>query len=130
MSNSSCSDRTQALRLAGGQVLEPVMSLEVTVGEEYLGTVLGDLAQRRGTVRDIQSRHDDKTLLANVPLAEMMVSSTIRSIKPAAPKTLLFSKALLLFCTLSNVYTFKGLFHHPADTDIRQRHLLSRAGHL
>lgn len=80
MSNSSCSDRTQALRLAGGQVLEPVMSLEVTVGEEYLGTVLGDLAQRRGTVRDIQSRHDDKTLLANVPLAEMMVSSTIRSI--------------------------------------------------
>lgn len=49
------------------------MSLEVTVGEEYLSSVLGDLAQRRGTVRDIQSRHDNKVLLANVPLAEMMV---------------------------------------------------------
>uniref|UniRef100_A0A3Q4ANY2 Tr-type G domain-containing protein n=1 Tax=Mola mola TaxID=94237 RepID=A0A3Q4ANY2_MOLML len=67
----------QALRLAGGQVLEPMMSLEVTVGEEHLSTVLGDLSQRRGTVRDIQSRHDSKVLLANVPLAEMMGYSTI-----------------------------------------------------
>lgn len=64
----------QALRLAGGQVLEPMMSLEVTVEEEHLSLVLGDLAQRRGTVRDIQSRHSNKVLLANVPLAEMMVS--------------------------------------------------------
>lgn len=72
-----CSLWTQALRLAGGQILEPVMSLEVTVGEEHLSTVLGDLAQRRGTVRDIQSRHDNKVLLATVPLAEMMVSSTL-----------------------------------------------------
>ncbi|XP_075939958.1 ribosome-releasing factor 2, mitochondrial [Anarhichas minor] len=76
---SACVSRCmlKALRLAGGQVLEPVMSLEVTVGEERLGSVLGDLAQRRGTVRDIQSRHDDKVLLATVPLAEMMGYSTI-----------------------------------------------------
>uniref|UniRef100_A0AAQ5YJK2 Elongation factor G2 n=1 Tax=Amphiprion ocellaris TaxID=80972 RepID=A0AAQ5YJK2_AMPOC len=71
---SACVSRCmlKALRLAGGQVLEPVMSLEVTVGEEHLSSVLGDLAQRRGTVRDIQSRHDNKVLLATVPLAEMM----------------------------------------------------------
>ncbi|XP_054468460.1 ribosome-releasing factor 2, mitochondrial [Anoplopoma fimbria] len=76
---SACVSRCmlKAMRLAGGQVLEPVMSLEVTVGEERLGSVLGDLAQRRGTVRDIQSRHDDKVLLATVPLAEMMGYSTI-----------------------------------------------------
>ncbi|XP_029024426.1 ribosome-releasing factor 2, mitochondrial [Betta splendens] len=75
---SACVSRCmlKALRLAGGQVLEPVMSLDVTVGEEYLGSVLGDLAQRRGTVREIQSRHDDKVLLAAVPLAEMMGYST------------------------------------------------------
>lgn len=53
------------------------MSLEVTVEEEYLSSVLGDLAQRRGTVQDIQSRHDSKVLLATVPLAEMMVSVLI-----------------------------------------------------
>ncbi|XP_070780213.1 ribosome-releasing factor 2, mitochondrial [Enoplosus armatus] len=76
---SACVSRCmhKALNLAGGQVLEPVMSLEVTVGEEHLSTVLGDLAQRRGTVRDIQSRHDNKVLLATVPLAEMMGYSTI-----------------------------------------------------
>lgn len=50
------------------------MSLEVTVEEELLSLVLGDLAQRRGTVRDIQSRLSNKVLLASVPLAEMMVS--------------------------------------------------------
>lgn len=50
------------------------MSLEVMVDEEHLGSVLGDLAQRRGTVRDIQSRHDSKVLLATVPLAETMAS--------------------------------------------------------
>ncbi|KAM4527416.1 ribosome-releasing factor 2, mitochondrial isoform 2-T2 [Odontesthes bonariensis] len=76
---SACVSRcmAKALKLAGGQVLEPVMSLEVTVGEEYLSSVLGDLAQRRGTVRDIQSRHDNKVLLATVPLAEMMGYSTV-----------------------------------------------------
>ncbi|XP_061764045.1 ribosome-releasing factor 2, mitochondrial [Nerophis ophidion] len=71
-----CRCMLKALRLAGGQLLEPVMSLEVTIGEEHLGTVLGDLAQRRGTVRDVQSRHDDKVLLANVPLAETRGYST------------------------------------------------------
>lgn len=76
---SACVSRCmlKALRLAGGQVLEPVMSLEVTVSEEHLSSVLGDLAQRRGTVRDIQSRHDNKVLLAAVPLAEMMGYSTV-----------------------------------------------------
>ncbi|XP_070706244.1 ribosome-releasing factor 2, mitochondrial [Pempheris klunzingeri] len=76
---SACVSRCmlKALKLAGGQVLEPVMSLEVTVGEEHLSSVLGDMAQRRGTIRDIQSRHDNKLLLATVPLAEMMGYSTI-----------------------------------------------------
>ncbi|XP_038820492.1 ribosome-releasing factor 2, mitochondrial [Salvelinus namaycush] len=75
---SACVSRCmlKALRQAGGQVLEPVMSLEVTVGEEHLSSVLGDLAQRRGAIRDIQSRHDSKVLLATAPLAEMMGYST------------------------------------------------------
>ncbi len=68
----------QALKLAGGHVLEPVMALEVTVDEEYLSPVLADLAQRRGTVCDIQSRQDNKVLLATVPLAEMMVSLSLK----------------------------------------------------
>lgn len=76
---SACVSRCmlKAMKLAGNQVLEPLMSLEVTVGEEHLSAVLGDLAQRRGTIQDIQSRHDSKVLIANVPLAEMMGYSTI-----------------------------------------------------
>ncbi|KAL7838452.1 hypothetical protein AOLI_G00268560 [Acnodon oligacanthus] len=76
---SACVSRCmlKALQQASGQVLEPVMSLEVTIGEEYLSSVLGDLAQRRGCVHDIQSRHDNKVLLATVPLAEMMGYSTV-----------------------------------------------------
>lgn len=76
---SACVSRCmqKAMKVAGPQLLEPVMSLEVTVGEEHLGCMLGDLAQRRGTVRDIQSRHHSKVLLATVPLAEMMGYSTV-----------------------------------------------------
>jgi len=50
------------------------MALEVTVGEEHLSSVLADLAQRRGTVCDIQTRQENKVLMATVPLAEIMVS--------------------------------------------------------
>ncbi|XP_051552500.1 ribosome-releasing factor 2, mitochondrial isoform X2 [Myxocyprinus asiaticus] len=76
---SACVSRCmlKALRQAGGQVLEPVMALEVTVGEEHLSPVLTDLAQRRGTVCDIQSRQENKVLLATVPLAEIMGYSTL-----------------------------------------------------
>ncbi|XP_051975965.1 ribosome-releasing factor 2, mitochondrial [Xyrauchen texanus] len=76
---SACVSRCmlKALRQAGGQVLEPVMALEVTVGEEHLSSVLADLAQRRGIVCDIQSRQENKVLLATVPLAEIMGYSTV-----------------------------------------------------
>lgn len=51
------------------------MNLEITVSDHHLGAVLGDLAQRRGSIREIQSRQDNKVVLASVPLAEMMVSA-------------------------------------------------------
>ncbi|ROI16640.1 Ribosome-releasing factor 2, mitochondrial [Anabarilius grahami] len=76
---SACVSRCmlKALKLAGGQVLEPVMALDVTVGEEHLSPVLADLAQRRGTICDIQSRQENKVLMATVPLAEIMGYSTV-----------------------------------------------------
>lgn len=82
------------------------MSLEVTVGEEYLGSVLGDLAQRRGSIRDIQSRHSNKVLLATVPLSEMMVSwlSTLS-------KGFLFT---LLHLSFLNVLTIMSFSITPA----------------
>lgn len=49
------------------------MNLEITVGKDHLGAVLGDLAQRRGSIQEIQGRQDNQVVIASVPLAEMMV---------------------------------------------------------
>jgi elongation factor G len=61
-----------ALTQAGPTLLEPVMTLDVSCPEEYLGSVIGDISRRRGQIAG-QHRHDDGTLAvaAHVPLAEM-----------------------------------------------------------
>lgn len=67
----------KALKKAEKQVLEPLMSLEVTVTGDYLSPVLADLAQRRGNIQEIQTRQDSKVVIGFVPLAEMMGYSTV-----------------------------------------------------
>ncbi len=52
-------------------LLEPVMSLELTVPSEYAGKVLGSLQQKRGRVDGMQSRGDIEVIRARVPLVEM-----------------------------------------------------------
>ncbi|XP_040275571.1 ribosome-releasing factor 2, mitochondrial-like [Bufo bufo] len=75
---SACVSRCmqKALKTAGKQILEPMMRLEITMGEDYLGSVLADLSQRRGNVQEIQDRLNNKVVLALVPLAELMGYST------------------------------------------------------
>lgn len=67
----------KALKKADKQVLEPLMSLEVTVSREHLSPVLADLAQRRGNIQEIQTRQDNRVVLGFVPLAEIMGYSTV-----------------------------------------------------
>ncbi|XP_072462450.1 ribosome-releasing factor 2, mitochondrial isoform X1 [Notamacropus eugenii] len=76
---SACVSRCvqKALKKADKQVLEPLMNLEVTVPGDYLSCVLADLAQRRGSIQEIQSRQDNKVVVGSVPLAEMMGYSTV-----------------------------------------------------
>uniref|UniRef100_A0A8C3M1K4 Ribosome-releasing factor 2, mitochondrial n=1 Tax=Chrysolophus pictus TaxID=9089 RepID=A0A8C3M1K4_CHRPC len=76
---SACISRClqKALKKAGIQILEPLMSLEITVSEDHLSAALADLAQRRGSIQEIQSRQDNKVVIAAVPLAEMMGYSTV-----------------------------------------------------
>jgi len=52
-------------------VLEPVMVLEVICLEEHVGAVVGDIGRRRGQVVGLDLRGDDRTVRAEVPLAEM-----------------------------------------------------------
>ncbi|NXK39841.1 RRF2M factor, partial [Piprites chloris] len=76
---SACVSRCiqKALKKAGIQILEPLMNLEITVTEDHLSAALADLAQRRGSIQEIQSRQDNRVVVATVPLAEMMGYSTV-----------------------------------------------------
>lgn len=51
------------------------MNLEVTVTRDHLSAVLADLAQRRGSIQEIQTRHDNRVVVGFVPLAETMVGT-------------------------------------------------------
>lgn len=57
-------------------LLEPVMSVEVTTPEEYMGDVIGDLNSRRGQVQGMESRANAQVVKALVPLAEMFGYAT------------------------------------------------------
>jgi elongation factor G len=57
--------------------LEPIMAVEVTVDEEFMGAVIGDLQQRRGQVQDVESRGVSKRMVsARVALRNMFGYST------------------------------------------------------
>ncbi|MEW2352261.1 elongation factor G [Spirillospora sp. NPDC029432] len=61
----------EAVRQASPVLLEPVMAVEVTTPEEYLGEVIGDLNARRGRVRAMGERGGARVVEAAVPLARM-----------------------------------------------------------
>ncbi len=65
-----------AARSAGVGLLEPVMKLEVTTPEDYLGDVMGDLSSRRGRVQGMDSRPSVQVVTALVPLAAMFGYAT------------------------------------------------------
>ena len=58
-------------------ILEPMMEVEVTTPEEYLGDVMGDLNSRRGKIEGFNSRRDAQVIKATVPLAEMFGYATV-----------------------------------------------------
>jgi elongation factor G len=61
-------------------LLEPIMKVEVTVPEEYMGDVIGDLNSRRGRIEGMDSRYGAQIIRSKVPLSEMFgYSTTLRS---------------------------------------------------
>jgi elongation factor G len=65
-----------AARKAGVKLLEPVMDVEVTTPEEYMGDVIGDLNGRRGKVEGMQQRGNSQVIRAQVPMSEMFGYAT------------------------------------------------------
>ena len=71
----------EACRKAGPVIMEPLMQVEVTVPEEYLGDVMGDINSRRGNIDSMEQRSQAHILKANVPLSKMFGYATdLRSI--------------------------------------------------
>jgi elongation factor G len=66
----------EAARKASPVLLEPIMSVEVVVPEEYMGTIIGDLNSRRGRIEGIDHRAGSQVIKALVPLAEMFGYAT------------------------------------------------------
>jgi elongation factor G len=58
------------------QILEPIMKVEVTVPEDFMGSVLGDLNSRRGRVEGMDARGNAQAIRAYVPLANMFGYAT------------------------------------------------------
>ncbi|MCI9611931.1 MAG: elongation factor G [Eubacterium sp.] len=66
----------EAMAKAAPAVLEPIMKVEVTMPEEYMGDVIGDLNSRRGRIEGMDDLGGGKIVRAFVPLAEMFGYST------------------------------------------------------
>jgi elongation factor G len=66
----------EAARKASPVLLEPVMSVEVVVPEDYMGTIIGDLNSRRGRIEGIEHRAGSQVIKSMVPLAEMFGYAT------------------------------------------------------
>ena len=65
-----------AAKKASPTLLEPLMTLEVVVPENYLGSVMGDITSRRGNVKGMNPRNGVQVLDADVPLSEMFGYAT------------------------------------------------------
>ncbi|HWR17878.1 MAG TPA: elongation factor G [Terriglobales bacterium] len=66
----------EAAKKASPVLLEPVMSVEVVVPEEFMGTIVGDLNSRRGRIEGLEHRAGSQVVKAMVPLSEMFGYAT------------------------------------------------------
>ncbi|HEY0795853.1 MAG TPA: elongation factor G [Acidisarcina sp.] len=66
----------EAARKASPVLLEPVMAVEVTVPEDYMGTIIGDLNSRRGRIEGMEARVGVQVIKAMVPLSTMFGYAT------------------------------------------------------
>ncbi|MDY5414387.1 elongation factor G [Anaerotignum sp.] len=66
----------EAMRKGDAVLLEPIMKVTVTVPEEYMGDVIGDINSRRGRIEGMEARNGVQVIHSFVPLAEMFGYST------------------------------------------------------
>ncbi len=71
----------EAMEKARPTLLEPIMDVEVSAPNEYVGDLMGDLSSRRGQVQGMDTASEDTIIRAQVPMAEMLTyGAQLRSI--------------------------------------------------
>jgi elongation factor G len=71
----------EAMHKAAPTILEPVMHVEITVPEENMGDIMGDLSSRRGKPQGMETLGHNQVIKAEVPMAEMLdYASTLKSL--------------------------------------------------
>ncbi len=65
-----------AMKKSDPALLEPIMKVEITIPEEYMGDVMGDVSSRRGRIEGMDDQNGAKVVHAYIPLAEMFGYST------------------------------------------------------
>lgn len=71
----------EGLKKCKSRLMEPIMQVDVSCPEEFLGDVIGDINSRRGQIGDLGERGNFRTVSAQVPLANMFqYVSTLRSL--------------------------------------------------
>jgi len=71
----------EAMAQAKPTLLEPVMNVEISAPNEYVGDLMGDLSSRRGHVQGMDAADDDTVIKAQVPMAELLTyGAQLRSI--------------------------------------------------
>jgi len=96
---------SNAAKRAGIELLEPIMSLQVTVPGNYLGDVINDLNSRRAEIAEVSSRGDLRVIGARGPLAEMFGYST----------------ALRSMTQGRGSYTMEPSDYRPVPADVREK---------
>ena len=70
----------EAMQKANPVLLEPIMRVEITVPEDYMGDVIGDISSRRGRIEGTEDINGTKLIRGYVPLSEMFgYTTTLRS---------------------------------------------------
>ncbi|MEO5349804.1 MAG: elongation factor G [Magnetococcus sp. YQC-3] len=62
----------KAMEEGGAVLLEPIMAMEITVPDDVLGDVIGDLNSRRGRITGVTPRVNNQIILAETPMAEVL----------------------------------------------------------
>jgi elongation factor G len=62
----------KAMEVAKPTLLEPIMQAEITIPDEFAGTIMGDLNSRRGRIQGMDNKSGNTIVKAEVPMAEML----------------------------------------------------------